>query len=157
MKSKLYFCLLDAPSGASWQQPPLEFASGEPPRLPPRDPSGASRRQQTACSPPRWPERRELAAMRQRYRVRLPVVQPVRQHGSSGWAGSSDFQRTHPAQPLASTGCLASSQFEFEFKKPTCFPGDLAPKHCYPLTFLFIHHRYNTFHINWMHINSQQP
>jgi hypothetical protein len=28
----------------------------------------------------------------------------------------------------------------------------LAPKHCYPLTFVFIHHRYNTFHINWMHI-----
>jgi hypothetical protein len=80
------------------------------------------------------------------------IYQPVRQLGSSGWAGSSDFQRTHPAQPLASTGCLASSQFEFEFKKPTCFPGDLAPKHCYPLTFLFIHHRYNTFHINWMHI-----
>jgi hypothetical protein len=51
------------------------------------------------------------------WRYSMDYSQPVRWLGSSGWAGSSDFQPTHPALALDTTGRLSSSQFKFEFKK----------------------------------------
>jgi hypothetical protein len=89
------------------------------------------------------------------------TFQPVRQHGSSGWAGSSDFQRTHPAQPLASTGWLTSSQFEFEFKNLMALQAfwrqsTIPPYIClHTSQVLYIPHQLNShkIHNNLKHFN----